>query len=268
MLKHLNIDEMVALSEPWVRRPKRKAMFLSVPEIAALHPQVAAVHGQLLAARPAVNTMSPKLRAILDEETITDALHDHLARATSSGIDCHREHCLAEDPPNVAGAAMCDEAAAKILPNGLLIINNSLLAESGNAARLQKLLKDEPAVAAFLGGIPGTKKTTLLDTVNRWIAAGLKLGNLEHQREELEAKETSSPANKASVSALRNRWIRLVSLIVANLDMSSAPADVIEAIRGPVLRASDRAAKRYGDGGQGGNVVEPEPEGTDEQKPA
>lgn len=268
MLKHLNIDEMVALSEPWVRRPKRKAMFLSVPEIAAIHPQIVSLQAELLAARPAVDAMSPKLRALIEEETAIDALHDHLARATSAGIDCHREHCLAEDPPNTAGAAQCDAAAAKLLPNGLLIINNSLLAESGNAARLQQLLKDEPALAAFLTSIPGTKKTTLLDTVNRWIAAGLKLGDLEHQREELEAKETSSPVNKASLTSLRIRWIRLVSLVLTNLEIASAPADVIEAIRGPVLKASDRAAKRYDSGGQGGNVVEPEPEGTETQTPS
>jgi hypothetical protein len=57
------------------------------------------------------------------------------------------------------------------------------------------------------------------------------------------------PASKATVVALRASWIRLVTLVLSNLEVSEAPVEAIETIRGPVLKASDRAAKRYpGDG--------------------
>ena len=248
MLKHLNNHEMVGIVAPWADDAKRRALFLSIPEITALHPKIVQIHVDLLSAQPASVQVSPALQKIIDEATAVDAAHDPLARAVWYVLEAERNLCLASEPPDTARAKKAEEIQARLFPNGMSIVNASLLAESGNTARVAKLLEEEPAITAFLKEIPVRGKTTLLDTAKRWIAAGVELGALERRREEQEAKELTQPLGKAGMNALRARWIRLVSQVLTNLELSDAAAESIEVIRGPVLKASDRAGKRY-DGG-------------------
>ena len=245
LLKHLNIHEMVGIVAPWATDAKRKGLFLSIPEVSALHPKITQIHAELLSAKPASAEVSPTLQKIIDAAAAADAVHDPLARAVWSGIEADRNLSLAASPPDPARAGQAEEVQAKLFPNGMSIINASLLAESGNTARVARLLEDEPETAAFLEGIPVRGKTTLLDTAQRWIAAGDRLGALEREREAQEAKDLTQPLGKAGMNALRARWIRLVSQVLANLELSEAAAESIEVIRGPVLKASERAGKRY-----------------------
>jgi hypothetical protein len=256
MLKHLNIYEMVGIVAPWANDVARKGLFLSIPEIAAFHPKVVEIHGDLLSAQPAVAEVSPALQKIIDAGIAADAVHDPLARSVSSGIESDKCQSLAAETPDLARAKQADDVQIKLFPNGMSIINASFLAESGNTARVAKLLVDEPEVRAFLKSIPVYGKSTLLDTTNRWIAAGARLGELEREREVQEAKELTAPLGKAGMNGLRARWIRVVSQVLSNLEMSDAAAESIELIRGPVLKASDRAGKRY-EGGSTGAVVDP-----------
>lgn len=248
MLKHLSLAEMVALLAPWVEDPKQQKLFLSIPEIAALHPRVVEAHEAVLAVQPKSNGMSPGLRALTEKSNGADRRHDHLARAASYGIDAYRALCLAEDPPDVAGAERCDVVQKKLFPDGLTILNTSPLAEAGNTARVARLIEDEPEIAAFLKTIPVRGKASLLDVVKRWIAAGRELQKIDHARAELEATEATTPPSKTTIQAARSQWFKVVSLVLSNLEISRAPARDIEILRGPVLRASERAGKRYGSG--------------------
>lgn len=45
-----------------------------------------------------------------------------------------------------------------------------------------------------------------------------------------------------------------MTLLLDNLDVPHAPAEAIETIRGPVVKASERAGKRYAGGGDGAGV--------------
>jgi hypothetical protein len=258
LLRHLNIDEMVGVIAPWVIDPKRKALFLSIPEIAAQHSKVIEAHTDLLAARPATTAMSPELRQVTDAEAVVDDRHDHLARAIHVAINADAELGLAGDPPDKTRSVLAEEIDAKLFPTGLNITNASFLAESGNTARVAQLLKAEPAIAAFLKSIPMRGKTTLLAMTEHWIETGAELGKLERKREELEAQEATKPVDKAKLNSIRGKTIRLLSLVQANLEESSAPPVAIETIRGPITKASERAAKRYAttpegtDGGTGG----------------
>ncbi len=257
MLKHLNLAEMVALSDSWVNDAKRKAQFLAIPEIAALHPKVLQVHADLLSAKPTSAAVSAALQKIIDAANAVDAVHDPLARAVASGIEVDRHHALAADPPDHERVRQAGEVQVKLFPGGMNIINASLLAEAGNTARVAKLLEDEPAIGTFLEAIPVRGKTTLLDTVHRWIAKGAQLGKLEREREVLEAGELTLPTGRVGLNVLRARWIRLVSLMLSNLEVTEAAAEAVEVIRGPVLKASDRARKRYESGSEGTTVDAP-----------
>ncbi|WP_437286142.1 hypothetical protein [Sorangium sp. So ce406] len=259
MLKHLMIEEMVALVSPWIENAQRKRLFLSIPEIAGLHPKVVAAHEAVLAVRPSKAGLSAAMSALNDELARVDDRHDHLARAVCWGIDAHRAHCLGADPPDRERAATCDQAQPKLFPSGLNIIKASPTAEAGNTARVARLLDEEPSIGEFLKGIPAPGKTTLLHTTQRWIKTGKELEAIEHRRDELAAKEKTAPVTKATVAAARSQWFRVVSAVLSNLELSDAPAEAVETIRGPVLKASERAGKRYGGApaGEGPGVEEP-----------
>lgn len=248
MLKHLNIDEMVALSAPWVDKKKRQDVFLSIPEIAPLHSKVVQAYEAVVAVRPG-KSAPPELQAVLEEETLVDARHDHFARGIYMMLEAYAQLFAAQEPPDFSRGARCQEALRKLFPTGLTIVNSSLLVESANTARVGKLLRDEEkALAEFLDSIPALeKKKTLRDMVDGWIEAGTRLAELEHKRAGLLAKEAIRPVPNLSPQVAKTLWLRVVSQVLSNLELSEAPSNVIEAIRGPVLRAAARAEKRYSD---------------------
>jgi hypothetical protein len=244
VLKHLNLEEMVGLTSPWVSNATRKALFLSIREIAALHPQIEELQAALLVARPVGASRSSAMKKLMEEATTVDVLHDALARAVDSGLTTDRLCSFAGKPADLHRAEQAEEASAKLFPNGMAIVNASLVAESGNTARVATLLAQEPELAAFLDQIP-VRGGTLLGLTRRWITVGKKLGNLERDRATLAAKETTEPRDASALTRLRAEWIGLVSLVLANLERSKADRTAIATIRGPVLEASARAGKRY-----------------------
>jgi hypothetical protein len=258
MLKHFNFEEMVAVTAPLVKNTRRRKVFLSIPEIAPLHSKVIKAHQAALAVRPADSTPPPALQALIDKGTEEDKRHDALARAVSSGLQADAAHCVAQEPPDAARALQCQQMETKLFPMGMAIVNVSLLAESGNAARIAQLLKEEPAIGEFLKTIPVRGGKTLFDMLQGWLASGARLGKIEHDREEILAQLATSPVTKVTIQEARSQWLRTISLVLTNLDASDAPAEAIESIRGPILRASERAGQRYATGKTGEPVVEPD----------
>lgn len=246
MLKHLSIIEMAQLIKPWVSQPKRKAAFLSIPEIAGLHPRLVQIHGELVAAQPAGDSPSAELQAVIDEANQVDAVHDPLARAVHAGLVAERAYALASRPPALERARKADEALAKLFPDGLTIVNASFLAEAGNTARVTELLVREPGLAELLASIPVQGFGDLSVVTQRWIAAGKKLAKLEETREDLEADQATVPLGKEAITRLRARWIRLVSQVLSLLELSDADPRDVARLRNPILKASGRAGKRYG----------------------
>src|SRR5690242_15448437 len=118
---------MVGISASWVKDPKRAALFLSIPEVAALHPKIVENHAELLSAQPAPGEVSPALQKIIDAATGVDAVHDPLARAVSSGIESDRNHSLAAENPDLVRAKQAEEVQTKLFPGGMNIVNASFL---------------------------------------------------------------------------------------------------------------------------------------------
>ncbi len=267
MLRHMRLAEMTAVSGQLVDKTTRRETFLSIPEVAPLHPLLTDAHNAVLAAQPSDTQPSPEMVTILQQEAELDVRHDHLARAATLTLETEREHCLAATEPDEGRAAMCDRVNSQIFPDGLACINVSFAAEAGNTARVAKLLKDQPQIGKFLDtiAVPGKKagskngasaKKTLLDTINEWITVGRDLQRLEEAREDLLARQAIPTTAPKTILATRSQWIRVVSAVLNNLDLSSAPAEKIEAIRGPIQMAADRAGKRYA----GGSSEPTEPE--------
>lgn len=195
----------------------------------------------------AVTANPPALQAIIDEATKVDAVHDALARAVHNGIAAERTYALAERPPAVERAKQAEQALTNLFPQGLAIVNASLLAESGNTARVATLLQQAPKLSDFLAAIPVQGAGALLTVAQRWITAGKKLAKLEDDREDLEAKHATQPLTREATIRLRARWMRLVAQILSLLEISDAAPEAIAKIRRPIEKASARAGNRYGE---------------------
>lgn len=244
MLRHLNNQEMIAITSTWSSNPDARATFLSISEIAPLHPKVVKIDAELLAVQPEDEVTSAATKKLVAATFKVDVVHDSNVRAMSACIEADRMVSLAAQPPLHARAELGVAIHAKLLPMGLSIVNASYLAESGNATRVAALLEQDPAIGEFLGSIPIRGKLSVLDLTKRWVTAGKKLGKLEHERSVLFAKDAAK-LGFTPFPAVRGRWLRLVSQVLSALELSDAPPDAIEIIRGPVRLASERAARRY-----------------------
>ena len=78
--------------------------------------------------------------------------HDVLVRAVAANIEADRAWCVAAKPPQLRRAEQAESVQAKLFPTGMAIVNVSLLAESGNAARVAALLASDPTIAEYLDG--------------------------------------------------------------------------------------------------------------------
>lgn len=252
MLSYLNIEEMISLSTPWATHPEAKAVFLSIPEIAPLHSKIVEANAELLAMQPMDDQISMEVESISARAKKVDVVHDALTRAVVVGLEADRMVCLAARPPQQERAERLDRARAVLFPRRLSIVNASYLAEAGNTIRVAELLRSEPQLAQLLASIPVREGGDLLALTRRWIAAGRQLGQLEHQRNVLAAQDATRPDGPVSVAAARSRWLRLVSQVLSNLELSEASPESIEMVRGPVQRASVRAGQRHAERQQGG----------------
>lgn len=245
MLDHLEIDEMLALTASWVEPSPMREAFLSIPEIAPLHAKLVQAHEALVAAK-AQRAPQNELKTLLEEETLVDARHDHLARGIHLALEAHLHFLLSQNPPDFLKASLCQQAQRKLFPAGLSIVNASLLAESGNTARVGRMLRSqEKGVSDFLKTIPAFEPNkTLRDMVDDWIEAGTSLAELEHLRSSLTLKEGAMSAS-SSPQAAKKAWNRIVSQVLFTLGVSDATADLADALRSPFEEAVERSSMRF-----------------------
>ena len=258
MLDRLDIDEMLVLTAPWVEASPAQDLFLSVAEIAPLHSKVVQAHEALVAAK-AQCVPKTELKTLLEEETIVDARHDHLARGIHSALEAHLHFSMSKNPPEFLRAAQCQQAQRKLFPMGLSIINASLLAESGNTARVGRMLAtQEKALSEFLSTIPAfAPNKSLRDMVDAWIEEGTSLAELEHLRSSLALKENAMGASSSPQSA-KKAWNRLISQILLMLGVAEAAPEVVHSLRGPFEKALERASMRFSDTHVVDDVTQPE----------
>jgi hypothetical protein len=245
--KDLDINEMVSLFSPFVNEQATKTLFLSIPEIAGLHPKVVAAHDMVVSVRPVEDVTDPEIAEISAKQRPLDQQHDQFARCSAWVLEARRARALAEDPPDEVTAAACGEVLAALLPEGTSITNASYRAEAGNVERVERLLAD-PANAAMktlLKSIPVKKGENVLETVGLWIQAGTELGKLEAKKAARLAflQGQAAPPQRVIQSA-RSQWIKVASLLVQALDVSDAPDHLKVAIVHPLLDAAERAGQR------------------------
>jgi hypothetical protein len=111
---------------------------------------------------------------------------------------------------------------------------------AGEAARIEAALRDRHRDALSKIILFGT---TALDLLNRWLAGCRRLTTLDQERRELQSAQDGTRRTAGDLQALRNQWIRAMSLFIAAVESSdqitSQEADLILS---PIRVAQRRAA--------------------------
>jgi hypothetical protein len=246
--KQIKNGEMTAISAPLVD-PKSEvhALILGIPQAAGVLPALQSAHTGLLQLEHP--TESAIARRISEDEVNVDASHDALARGFDSGMTAAMS--LTKDPDLRAQIARVHDL---LLPDGVAMVNNTYLDESGAAqARKAKMTAD---VKALLKKVP-TPESNMLKVVEEWNDAGEALGELEARKQQELDRLTTGPSRTDNVLA-RNKWIRATNALASMIELAEAPEDVAQKILGQ-LRAVELKAARRGVRKQDVSPADPKP---------
>lgn len=240
--KHLRTGEMLSLTSPLLdpQHPEQQALSAE-PLTAAILPYVEGAHQRLLKTQVRDNVQARVAELGLKQAEV-DSLHDALKRAVYDMLGAAAIGALDQDY-----AARCNALRALVLPEGYSGLNRSYRDEAGQAALLaERLGADE---IALLEGIRiGSRSAwSLLQQV---LELAAELGRLQDEREKAE-REGASPAD---VVAARNRWIRVINVLMAAIELIEEPSAALLS----VTRRFGEAEKRVNRRGSGQNST-PEP---------
>ncbi len=228
--KSLTAEEMEPVSAAWIN-PQDPAHLeiLKVPELKGLLPQAELAHQGLHAAVPPGDS---KAKEISDLAAEVDSVHDTLARGIHGYLT--EVALLVEDGEPLL--KLRDE----LMPEGLgAVVRNTYRGQAGFAALLRSRLTGSTRGSLREMPLPGGK--TLADSVDAWLDAGDRLGQLEEEKARLAA---SVPTVAGRVFEARNRWIRVANAMVANAELVDLTEEQERVIFGPLLDAEAKAEAR------------------------
>lgn len=236
-IKNLNTEEMLQISGNWLDPASDGHQAISLVPI--LKPSLGFfgdAHVQLSsAAQPAAD---PRLAEISNEQAVIVARHDALIRGSIGYLTG-----LAE----LVGGALGDQIVTVrdiIAPGGLASQVKTYRAKAGQAGQLD--LRMTPELRAQTDALmvgPGPDAKSLSAYVDEWIVLGKKLGALEDEKTQLQAKQAAAGSGSAVVAA-RNLWTRVANAMVANAELVELTAEQDAAIFGPLRDAEKKADER------------------------
>lgn len=213
-MKNLTNGEMIGLSSSLLDKKRHRPVLLSIPLLAGMVPEIEAAHDGLSSQPLATPDGDASTRELVDlqaRERELDQTHDRKAGGAFTMLESAER--LSD---NADEAARFAKVRAALFPIGSSITQESYISESGNAERVEKLLRD-PEVKAALASVSPREGATLLDDVVAFVKAGRSLGALESRKAALTAPaSTAAPGDsRATASLLRTEWIQTMNLVVA-----------------------------------------------------
>lgn len=244
----LNLNEMGQLSQHWTDPKGARPALERYPLLAAMLPELESARDDLRACQRSVGSpeLAKELSAIkrrLGDEL--DPTHDALVR----GLDCRLD-------AEVYAAASEEEAEgyralkARLLSQGVSIIQGSYLAESGHADKLGRDLADDAAFGEALAAIPFAGKRTALTVARKLVQVGREIGALEHRKNALQStiRAASGEAETVGVLEARNAWVRSATMLRNSIDfLKSVSPDDRRALLSSLETAERRADARVRD---------------------
>jgi hypothetical protein len=199
------------------------------------------VHQALVVARDG-DSAEATLADLAEQAEILDGRHDHLARALYYLFIAARSFELGRDLGDGAKAEDIVRASKTLFPEQLRAVQASYQSEAGNASQLEALADSE--FGGLLSTIHITKEKTALDVAHEIGIVGRELGAVETQRSLAGAQVKKENITPAEVRRRMRDWAQVAEAILVNLEIATGPAEVIEALRQPLLDAVDKAITR------------------------
>lgn len=252
--RNLTNAEMLGITGALIAPDGMRSLFETTPVLLCLLPGVEHVHTQIATLSTSASETAKELATLSAEGTALDVQHhDRLVR----GIHATLAGAAELDPDHADDYARVSE---RVLPQGLATSQQTWLGESGNAARVERDLAEDPAFCDELAGIAIVGGRTMLDAVRDLVRVGKRLGAIETRRAELRARLASGrhgAANDAtsgedaaaetttapvSSAAARGEWVTVVNTVCATLRMPKLTIDA--SVREKVLSFITDAEKR------------------------
>ncbi|HRI66841.1 MAG TPA: hypothetical protein PK156_21490 [Polyangium sp.] len=233
-LKELSSARMISIGEAWLDPARDRAKFQQLAAGQSLLTLIQSAHEGLVATQRSQDPTSREVVAILEKQARLDKRHDRKIRALYYLLNGLAE---ASDDPNEAAAFVT--ARDELLPKGLSVTKEGYREEAQNVDLASR------RVSASSQGLLkkiALRRSTLWNLVEDWFAAGRELGELERQKDRLEA----TPGGSAG-EALRakNTWIRVVTHIESTLELEGASEELKTAILHQV-REAEQVIERSG----------------------
>lgn len=228
-LKRLTSGEMIHTTQTWVdKKHRHHQLMMAVAEVAVLLPHVERVHLALLALQPTVDPQAKSRARVLEE---LDAQHDDMVRAIYylflaqiylSQVAAERE----------LWQRLCDT----VFPEGLQVVKRSYSDEAGQATLAHSRLsaEDKKQLKAQVLG-----KESMLALIERYVQVAQKLGEAAM----VHYQPAVQPSRADAVTA-RNQWIRVVSAVLAAIDMVPNSDDLLREVVAPLREVERRADRR------------------------
>jgi hypothetical protein len=236
-LKYLQTEEMLQITATWIDpQSAAHAAIAAIPEISAKLARAEDAHNALAAAaQPAKN---PRIGEISAREGSIDLRHDAIIRGVFGFLTSLAEIVGGDD------GARYIELRDILIPDGLTSIQKTYRAQAGQAKQLEdRLTTALKARADTIVVGPKSHPKTLTSYLKEWIALGKELGELEDEKGKLLAQEADASSGAAVVTA-RNRWIRVVNSILADVELVELAAEAQATVLGPLQDAERKAEVR------------------------
>jgi len=228
-LKRLTHAEMISLTESWVREDTPERLLIeSIPDTQVLLPRIEQSHGAILAAQPAID--AARLSELQQEAGEADVDHDDLVRGLIGTLTSFVY--LTKDPARRAALIKLRDS---LFPLGLSLTQKSYREEGGQGALLKARLT--PEMRSLLESLRGPDGT-LLEALEQYLQKANRLREIEDLRAGPSDGDGPTPSDMV---AARNRWIRAIHAVMANLDLAEVDEETQARLLGPV-RAAERAA--------------------------
>lgn len=202
-LKDLNIEQMIAHSTSWTTPGSAAHGVLMKIVMAQAFLSVVSARRETLLKLP-TDGRKKSLALLAGQAASFDQTHDGLARGVHGIVVGLGALAAVANPAYQAQVVAVEKL---LFPDGLGgVTQASYLAEAGAAERIRALLTPEHWALLASIQLPAEIAPNLGEVVERWLKAAHNLGEVEHERQALQAQQ-SVDVSPSEIRAAANAWI-------------------------------------------------------------
>ncbi len=209
-LKDLSVEAMLTVSERILNPPANRPQTDNKDELYSGLLVLRRAHDHLLKVNHRDGEVQEQIVQLTKNLTELDVTHDRCSRSIHRTLSAVID--ITDDPQK---AAEYQRVMDTLHPSGLSVNVISYAEQAGNTLRITERVT--PEIRQILATITliGVSLETVLD---RWLAAGKKLGSLQAERDTLNTDQDPNRITAATIVDARNQWIRATNSFIAALE--------------------------------------------------